>query len=333
MRPIAALPQATPCTTLRDQFRWIRRSVDNDGPASGTAVDTFFSHEVGQVALQFGGTTAASLSHRYVWNPADVDQLLADEAVTSLSSAGTVQYPLGDHLGTLRDLASYNVGTNTTTIDNHRRYDSYGNLTSETNAAVDQLFGFTGRALDESTGLQNNLNRWYDPLTGRWISEDPIGFAAGDMNLYRYVENSTLDFVDPEGLNRWCMSAWGLHSFILVEIWDDEGTTVIGYKQLHFDITGHTIIDGLPTGWSIFATAGYPSNAEQDRALIELWEKMAANDKWHDAPLDYFGKLTCLGETLRYVRYGGYKVTVPDEDIKSDSPRLPGVPPPPPVAY
>lgn len=41
------------------------------------------------------------------------------------------------------------------------------------------------RPFDPDTGLQNNLNRWYDASVGRWLSEAPIGFAAGDENLYR----------------------------------------------------------------------------------------------------------------------------------------------------
>ena len=44
------------------------------------------------------------------------------------------------------------------------------------------------------------MHRWYDPLAGRWISEDPIGFAAGDANLYRYVGNEVTGAVDPSGL-------------------------------------------------------------------------------------------------------------------------------------
>src|SRR5262249_28226972 len=149
-----------------------------------------------QVALQFAGSAASNLAHRYLWNPSAVDQLLADETVTSLSSAGTMQYLLGDQLGTLRDLAGHNSTTHVTSIDNHRRYDDYGNLISESNSAIDQLFGFTGRALDDSTGLQNNLNRWYDGTTGRWMSEDPMGFAAGDTNLSRYVHDSPTDARD-----------------------------------------------------------------------------------------------------------------------------------------
>lgn len=53
----------------------------------------------------------------------------------------------------------------------------------------------------ESTGLQNNLNRWYDASTGRWLSEDPIGFSAGDANLYRYVGNGPTNGTDPSGLD------------------------------------------------------------------------------------------------------------------------------------
>jgi RHS repeat-associated protein len=105
-------------------------------------------------------------------------------------------------VGTIRDLATHDSDTHETTIANHRNYDSYGNLLSQTDDAVDELFGFTGRLFDEATGLQNNLNRWYDPTVGRWISEDPIGFGGDPSNLYRYVENNPITYVDPTGLKK-----------------------------------------------------------------------------------------------------------------------------------
>jgi len=40
----------------------------------------------------------------------------------------------------------------------------------------------------------------YDPQIGRWLTPDPIGFEAGDANLYRYVGNQTMIAVDPFGL-------------------------------------------------------------------------------------------------------------------------------------
>ncbi len=71
-----------------------------------------------------------------------------------------------------------------TTVVNHLIYGTFGRVTAASNSAADSLFLFTGRPFDPDTGLQNNLNRWYDPSVGRWLSEDPIGFTGGDGNLY-----------------------------------------------------------------------------------------------------------------------------------------------------
>jgi hypothetical protein len=48
--------------------------------------------------------------------------------------------------------------------------------------------------------LQYNRARWYDPTTQRWLSMDPLGFDAGDSNLYRYVNNQPTISTDPSGL-------------------------------------------------------------------------------------------------------------------------------------
>jgi RHS repeat-associated protein len=62
---------------------------------------------------------------------------------------------------------------------NHLIDTSYGNLKSQTPSAYSPFHRFTGKPFDTAVGLQYNINRWYDPATGRWISEDPIGFAGG----------------------------------------------------------------------------------------------------------------------------------------------------------
>ncbi|WP_254512292.1 RHS repeat-associated core domain-containing protein [Anatilimnocola floriformis] len=179
--------------------QWIRRSFDADGAGGAAAVENFFVYENGQIVLQFDGDSASDLSHRYLWGD-QVDQLFADEKVTTLGSAGTVIWPLGDQVGTLRDLVSYDSGTDDATVSNHREIDSFGNLTDETDPGVDLLFGFTSRPFDETTSLQNNLNRWYDPTAGQWVSEDPIGFSGDSTNIVRYVANSPTSFADPNGL-------------------------------------------------------------------------------------------------------------------------------------
>ena len=186
------------------QNRLVRKVFDSDGDGT-TDSSTVFAHDGNQTASQFdksgsGDAAAADLAHRYLWGEA-VDQLLADEKVSNLQTAGDVLWPLTNHLGSVRDLAEYDSQTDETTIANHRAFDAYGKLTSETNAAVDCLFAFTGRMLDEDTRLQNNLNRWYDAAVGRWLSEDPIGYLGGDLNLCRYVVNSPQIHSDPNGLS------------------------------------------------------------------------------------------------------------------------------------
>ncbi|GIW97144.1 MAG: hypothetical protein KatS3mg111_0477 [Pirellulaceae bacterium] len=51
--------------------------------------------------------------------------------------------------------------------------------------------------------MQYNRARWYSPTLGRWLSQDPISFAAGDVNLYRYVGNGPTTKTDPSGLEDW----------------------------------------------------------------------------------------------------------------------------------
>src|SRR5262249_15886573 len=60
-------------------------------------------------------------------------------------------------------------------------------------------FGFTGREQDESTRLVYYRARWLDPLQGRFLREDPIGFQGG-MNFYEYVNNNPININDPLGL-------------------------------------------------------------------------------------------------------------------------------------
>jgi RHS repeat-associated protein len=178
--------------------RWVRRRVDPDGAGAAAAVDAFFAHDGDQIALVFDGPAASNLDNRLLWGPM-VDQLLADEDVSTLTSAGDVIWPLSDHLGTPRDLAQYNSGTDTTSVVNHRIYEAFGALVSQSNASFSILIGFTGRPYDDSTGLQNNWHRWYVSTSGVWLSEDPLGFGGRDASLVRYVLNDPSSATDPTG--------------------------------------------------------------------------------------------------------------------------------------
>ncbi len=130
-----------------------------------------------------GGT----LQNRYLYGPA-VDMLLA-----RTDGSGTSAWYLTDKLGTVRDIANTSG-----TVIFHAAYDSYGKQTSTTGSGGDR-YGYTGREYDAITGLQYNRARYYDATVGRWTQLDPIGFDAGDSNLYRYVDNSPIIYSDPTG--------------------------------------------------------------------------------------------------------------------------------------
>lgn len=152
------------------------------------------------------------MKHRYLWGP-NVDQLLADEqygagtggASSPSAGVGNTLWALADHLGTIRDIADFDTVANpgVFSIVNHRVFDSFGNLTSQTSTSPSAsiAFRYTGKWFDDFTGLSHHWNRWYDPKLGKWISEDPIGFAGGDKNLHRYAGNRVLRYRDSNGLD------------------------------------------------------------------------------------------------------------------------------------
>ena len=84
-------------------------------------------------------------------------------------------------------------------VVNSYDYDGYGNRQNVVEADANP-YAFTGREYDSESGLYYYRARYYDPVTGRFLQEDPIGFAGRDLNLYRYVFNNPVNLVDPFGL-------------------------------------------------------------------------------------------------------------------------------------
>ncbi|EPQ7792463.1 RHS repeat-associated core domain-containing protein, partial [Escherichia coli] len=81
-------------------------------------------------------------------------------------------------------------------------YDEWGNQLNEENPHhVYQPYRLPGQQYDEESGLYYNRNRYYDPLQGRYITQDPIG-PVGGGNPYSYVLNNPAQFIDPTGLTQ-----------------------------------------------------------------------------------------------------------------------------------
>jgi len=78
-------------------------------------------------------------------------------------------------------------------------YSAFGDRAVAGSGASSNRLKYTGRELDQDTGLYYYRARYYDPSIGRFISEDPLGFAAG-INFYAYVGNNPVNANDPSGL-------------------------------------------------------------------------------------------------------------------------------------
>ncbi|HBQ37507.1 MAG TPA: hypothetical protein DD714_00595 [Candidatus Omnitrophica bacterium] len=91
-------------------------------------------------------------------------------------------------------------------VEERYQYDSFGQPTilapdgtPRTCSAFGNPFLFTGREYDCESGLYYYRARYYDPRTGRFLQEDPLGLM-GAINLYRYALNNPVNRVDPFGL-------------------------------------------------------------------------------------------------------------------------------------
>ncbi len=145
------------------------------------------------------GEAPALVGERF-FHGVGTDEVLARHDATAAQSTdaevlSAIDWYLGDHLGSVRDVVDATGQTRDTIL-----YDAYGNFLSRDDTTVALPFGFTGRELDAATGLYFFRARYYDPSIGRFLSPDPSGLASGDVNLYRYVGNNPLSLVDPSGL-------------------------------------------------------------------------------------------------------------------------------------
>ena len=110
---------------------------------------------------------------------------------------GKVYRLIGDHLGSVRMVIDADTGDVAQRMD----YDAWGKITYDSNPGF-QPFGYAGGIYDPDTGLTRFGARDYDAEVGRWTAKDPILFRGGDTNLYGYVLQDPINWIDPDGRAR-----------------------------------------------------------------------------------------------------------------------------------
>jgi RHS repeat-associated protein len=160
-----------------------------------------------------------------------------------------------DHLGTPQKITAMNGA-----VVWSAKYSSFGKANVEVETITNNL-RFPGQYYDQETGLHYNFFRYYDSLTGRYLTADPIGLDGG-VNLFTYVKNDPMNNVDPLGL----YSTYTFDSFCeyvsggeaigggLLECWID-GPCMNGKRTVFHTLTTVVgITAGSPGGVNYFDT-------------------------------------------------------------------------------
>jgi RHS repeat-associated protein len=187
-----------------------------------------------------------------------------------MNRAGKNYYYAKDGLGSVTALTD-----STGNVVHEYKYSVYGEIVEENGDSVENPFTYTSRELDRETGLMYYRARYYESGLGRFLSEDPVGFKAGDVNFYRYVGNQPVVFVDPFGLY-WFRQSWqqpgivgrrgsivepgGLVSEI-IENYVPAGYT---FGEMHDAFVGTATSEGLPD-WLVNIPSVYI-----DATVVEL---------------------------------------------------------------
>jgi len=90
-------------------------------------------------------------------------------------------------------------------VVNSYAYEPYGRVLNQ-QETISQPFKFVGQygvMAEAEDSLYYMRARYYDPAVGRFISEDPLGFGGGDVNLFAYAGNNPINYIDPLGLWAW----------------------------------------------------------------------------------------------------------------------------------
>ena len=199
-------PHGYPFTATYDAGNRLKSIEYGDG-GSGTHRTEYFYSASGMLARQVADgvetrfvrdaldvlqerDVANNVVRAYAWNPRAPGGI---GGLLSLSQGGQRYSYLYDGKGNVSALIDDSQTPAVTYT-----YDEFGILMAK-GGPLDQPYTFSTKPYDAPTGLSYYGYRFYAPALGRWMNRDPLG-EAGGINLYGFVLNNPLNYIDPTGL-------------------------------------------------------------------------------------------------------------------------------------
>jgi len=168
------------------KYDGLGRRVEKEVTETAVTNVTQYIYDEDNILLEFDASN--NITARYTHGPSIDEPLITERGGQSF-------FYHADGLGSITELTD-TAGT----VAQAYTYSSFGKIESQLDPTFVQPFTFTAREFGPETGLYFYRARYYDPSLGRFLHEDPIGFAGGGLNAFVYVDNNPTNWTDPLGL-------------------------------------------------------------------------------------------------------------------------------------
>ena len=216
----------SPSNTVNYRYDGLGRRVEKEVIA-GTTTTTRYVYDNEDILLELDGSN--NVTARYTHGPGIDEPLIMEKSSQSF-------YYHADGLGSITEITNQSG-----TVVQRYTYSSFGKIESLLDPNFVQPYTFTAREFDPETGLHFYRARYNDVYTGRFLEEDPIGFASG-INFYIYAFNNPVLFKDVFGLDIWVEGPTGNEPSGHISI--NVGDPVRGYSSYSFGINGNGLLGG-----------------------------------------------------------------------------------------